>query len=355
MRGPAWRCSWRPGSAAGGAAFGGPGALPGSELRAHAWGGAGRRAGRHGIGVCTCSIAPAAGGSNGAERPLRGRGMPVGRVGPRGQADADGRAADGGGGRVGGMMGPLRASVVAGVLVIVSAGGSFASPASPANSTVPDHITLVCSRAGQPDIVGSFTVMLRDFTNNPMFNRDVDVDLSGCTDLEICSDQLDPAASVDCAAKRIRKFTGATGSVSFTVLGHSNGLGDATTLQNGVKIFGTGVLLRSLTASAFDLDGSNGVGINDLAVWLNDFGTSGNPPYGRSDFDGDGKVDVDDLSGWAGGRGRGRGGGGGCGVVWRGGGGAAAPGEARGAAAAPARVAPPPPPPPPPPHTDRSS
>src|ERR1044072_5600720 len=46
MRGPAWRCSWRPGSAAGGAAFGGPGALPGSELRAHAWGGAGRRAGR---------------------------------------------------------------------------------------------------------------------------------------------------------------------------------------------------------------------------------------------------------------------------------------------------------------------
>ena len=191
-----------------------------------------------------------------------------------------------------------RASVMVAILLVLSARQGAASPASPFNSTVPKHITLVCSRAGAPDAVGSFTVILRDFANNPMFNRDVDVDLSGCTDLEICSDQLDAAAGVDCAAKRIRKFTGGTGSVSFTILGGSNGSGKATTLLNGAKIYGTGVLLRSLTASALDLDGANGVGINDLTVWLNDFGTNGNPAFGRSDFDGDGTVGINDLSVW---------------------------------------------------------
>ncbi len=31
---------------------------------------------------------------------------------------------------------------------------------------------------------------------------------------------------------------------------------------------------------------------------VQDFGTSGNPPFGRSDFDGDGAVDINDLSVW---------------------------------------------------------
>jgi hypothetical protein len=50
--------------------------------------------------------------------------------------------------------------------------------------------------------------------------------------------------------------------------------------------------------SAFDLDGVVGVAINDFSVWLQDFGTSGNPPFGRSDFDGSGSVGVNDLSVW---------------------------------------------------------
>jgi hypothetical protein len=195
-------------------------------------------------------------------------------------------------------MGSVRASGVIGVLMLLSVRQGFASPASPGNSSVPMHITLVGSHAGMPDAVGSFTIIVRDFTNNPLNHRAVDVDLSGCTDLVICSDQLDAAATVDCAAKRISKFTDVTGSVSFTVLGGSNGSNKATTLLGGAKIYATGTLLRLPTASALDLDGSNGVGINDLSVWLDDFGAPGNPPYGRSDFDGDGRLDINDLSLW---------------------------------------------------------
>lgn len=195
-------------------------------------------------------------------------------------------------------MSSLRTSLVVGVLMLLSAPRASASPASPANSTVPMHMTLVGSRAGTPDASGSFTVVVRDLANNPLNHQDVVIDLSGCTDLAICSDQLDPAATVNCAAKQVRKFTDVTGSVSFTLLGGSNGAGNATTLLGGAKVYANGVLLRLPTASALDLDGSQGVGIDDLSVWLSDFGAPGGPAYGRSDFDGDGTIDVNDLSLW---------------------------------------------------------
>jgi len=38
------------------------------------------------------------------------------------------------------------------------------------------------------------------------------------------------------------------------------------------------------------------VGINDLSVWLSDFGSLQN--YGRSDFDGSGFLGVNDFSMW---------------------------------------------------------
>jgi hypothetical protein len=183
-------------------------------------------------------------------------------------------------------------------LALCSATGSVAGIPQPGTSTVPAHITLVGSHAASPDAVGTFTVIVRNIAHNPRVNAAVDVDLSGCTDLEMCADQLDPSATVNCAAKLVRKFTDTNGSVSFTVLGGSNGPGRATTLLGGAKVFASGVLLGTPTASALDLDGVNGVGIDDLSVWLADFGAPGSPAYGRSDFDGDGKIDINDLSLW---------------------------------------------------------
>ncbi len=188
--------------------------------------------------------------------------------------------------------------VVVAMLSVLSVRQSVAGPVVPGNSTVPTHITLVGSRSSIADAIGVYTVVARDLANNPHDNVSIVLDLSGCSDLTLCSDQLDARASVNCAAKTVRKFTDISGSVSFTVLGSSNGAGNATTLLNGAKIYGEGTLLGSPTVSALDLDGSHGVGINDLSVWLSDFGAPGSPPFGRSDFDGSGALDINDLSVW---------------------------------------------------------
>ena len=193
----------------------------------------------------------------------------------------------------------LRHGWVVGLLGILSADTTSASPrVFPPNCTTPAHISLVGSHAGAPDSAGSFTVVVRDIANIPTNGASVVLDLSGCTDLALCSDQLDPAASVSCAGKTTRKFTAITGSVSFTVLGGSNGSGNATTLLAGARIYANGISIGSPTVSALDLDGSLGVGINDLSVWLSDYGTPDNPPFGRSDFDGSGGIGINDLSVW---------------------------------------------------------
>jgi len=122
------------------------------------------------------------------------------------------------------------------------------------------------------------------------------IDLSACPDLAICADQMDPAATVDCAHKTVSKLTAADGSVHFTLLGGSNGAGNAMTLLHGGRIYKNGTLIQSPTVSAFDLDGSNGLGANDLSAWLTDFSTGAD--YGRCDYDCSGLVGASDLSLW---------------------------------------------------------
>jgi hypothetical protein len=168
-----------------------------------------------------------------------------------------------------------------------------------ANSTTPPCISLVGTRAGAADqAAGAFQVIVKNLANNPIAGAHVVIDLSGCPDLHLCSDQLDPAMDIDCAAKRVGKFTDALGKVSFTLLGGSNGSGLAVELLGGGKIFENGTLIGSPTVSAFDLDGASGVGINDLSAWLTDLVAPGNPPFGRSDFDCSGSVGINDLSVW---------------------------------------------------------
>ena len=101
---------------------------------------------------------------------------------------------------------------------------------------------------------------------------------------------------VNCAAKTVSRLTDANGSAVFTILGGSNGTGHATTLLGGGKIFANGPLLGEITVSAFDLDGAAGMGANDLAAWLKDFGLG--QPFGRSDYDCSGSLGANDLSLW---------------------------------------------------------
>jgi len=196
------------------------------------------------------------------------------------------------------MTGLVRKATLLTVAGLVAASASFAGVPSPANSTVPACVPLVGSSLGVVDAAGAISITVRDLANNPLNGASVVIDLSGCTDLAICDQagQFDPAALVNCAAKTSRKFTDALGAVTFTVLGGSNGASNATTLLGGAKIYANGVLIASPTASAFDLDGSSGVGANDLSAWLGDFGSG--TPFGRSDYDCSGGIGANDLSIW---------------------------------------------------------
>ena len=179
------------------------------------------------------------------------------------------------------------------------ASAAMAGVPSAANSTAPACFSLVGSLAGVPDnAAGQFTVIVRDLANNALNGASVVIDLSGCLDLAICNDQLDANATVNCGAKTTRKFTDALGHVTFTILGGSNGGGNASTLLGGGKIFANGTLIQTPTVSAFDLDGAGGVGANDLSAWFGDFGSGNN--YGRSDYDCSGTIGANDLSIWFG-------------------------------------------------------
>ena len=165
------------------------------------------------------------------------------------------------------------------------------------NSTAPDCITLVGSNGLVPAAgAGAFEVVVRDLANNTVAGIPVVIDLSPCADLELCADQMDPAVTVDCPAKTVRKLSNAAGVAQFTILGGSNGAGHASTLLNGGRIFVGGVLIKLPTVSALDLDGASGLGAGDLSAWLTDFGSG--QPYGRSDYDCSGNLGAGDLSLW---------------------------------------------------------
>jgi pimeloyl-ACP methyl ester carboxylesterase len=182
-------------------------------------------------------------------------------------------------------------------LLALTAIGAQANLPSVANSATPASIRLVGALGGVPDAVaGQFKIVVNDIGDRPINECLIVIDLSNCADLTICSDQSDPNALTNCAAKTVRKFTNALGEVTFTLLGGSTGAGHASSLANSARIFGNGELLGTPSVSSFDLDGAGGVGAGDLSVWLADFGSGVN--WARSDFDGSGTVGAGDLSEW---------------------------------------------------------
>jgi len=176
---------------------------------------------------------------------------------------------------------------------------AWASPhVYPPNCTVPAAARAVDSQSGVPDYAnGQFTIVIRDLANNVTNGASVVLDLSAVSDVVLCSDQLDPDMLINCSARTVRKFTNTLGQVTFTLLGSSTGMADSPSPGQG-KIFANGVLVGYFDVSTFDLDGTGGVGANDLSVWLADFGSG--LPHPRSDYDASGDVSANDLSQWLG-------------------------------------------------------
>lgn len=165
------------------------------------------------------------------------------------------------------------------------------------NVTAPAIIHLVASDGAAPSrAFGEFEVVVRDLANNPLPGVSVRVDVTLAEELRIASDQHDPAAVVDCADKAVTKLTDVNGRAVFCILGSNVPGAPASTLISGGRIFANGLLCAAPTASAFDLDGTLGLGSGDLSVFLSDFASG--QPFGRSDFDGSGSLGAGDLSIW---------------------------------------------------------
>src|SRR5262252_1224345 len=99
------------------------------------------------------------------------------------------------------MTGLVRKATLLTAAGLLAASAAMAGVPSAANSTTPACISLVGSLSGVPDGAGQFTVTVRDLANNPLNGASVVIDLSGCADLNICNDQLDANALVNCGAK----------------------------------------------------------------------------------------------------------------------------------------------------------
>ena len=185
--------------------------------------------------------------------------------------------------------------VFAVLLLGVASTSARATLPSPVNSTAPACITLVGSDGANASALGTFTVIHRDLANNPIAGAQIVVDLSNAPDLRLCAQQVAPGVVMDCPNGRATAITDANGVATFTLLGGSIG-GTGITFLNAGRIYADGLLIKSPTVAAYDLDGQSGVGANDLSTWLSDFGT-GNP-YGRSDYDCSGGLGANDFSFW---------------------------------------------------------
>jgi len=194
------------------------------------------------------------------------------------------------------MTGLVRKATLIAACGLFVASVAMASVPSPGNSICPPCVQLVGQSGGVSDPAGNFTVTVRDLANIPINNSLVVIDLSACSGLQICGTQ--PGLTVDCATQTVRGFTGPTGTITISILGHANNSGgDQPPFNpaNCAKIFADGVLLCSPSVQTYDMDGG-GMGPADLSAWLGDFFGPDNPS--RADYDCSGSLGPSDLSQW---------------------------------------------------------
>jgi hypothetical protein len=187
-----------------------------------------------------------------------------------------------------------------GVAIVLGASLAGALPAravpSAALSSIPSHVVMVGRLAALADTgLGSFTIVVRDLTNNPVGHATVEFRVLNCEGARLAADPLQAGVTARCATHGYTAVTDVNGVVRMCLLGGGT-IGSAPGAGACGQVYAAGVLLGFTSVAMFDLDGTGGININDVSLWLSDFGL--NEPISRSDFDGDGAVDINDLSVW---------------------------------------------------------
>jgi hypothetical protein len=82
-------------------------------------------------------------------------------------------------------------------------------------------INVVGRNASGADPYGTFTVTIRDCTNQPIANADVRFDFSNCTDGTLCLDAVTDGGTYDCSGtnKEVHGTTNLAGQVTITIQG----------------------------------------------------------------------------------------------------------------------------------------
>lgn len=181
------------------------------------------------------------------------------------------------------------------------AAGAHAAVPDILNSTFPTCIPLVGFHAITASPLGEILITIRDAQSQPLEGEPVVLDFALATGLFIAGQQLDPDVETDCIAKTVTKLTDANGKVRFRVIGGGDGNFTSQSTLGVGRIFvpngANGGLFHSSHVQAFDLDGRDGVGANDLSLWLSDFANFPSIAT-RSDYDCSASVGANDLSIW---------------------------------------------------------
>ena len=191
----------------------------------------------------------------------------------------------------------LLSAALLSVLGVTAASRAIAK-IDPYNCETPDLITLVArGPSGSADPIGTFTVILRDWNNVPDEGDPVTLDFHNCTDIRLCTDQLDPGMVVDCVARTITSGRSSPdGSVTFRVIGCATNSGASPgSAGPALDVYANGIFLKSVRVAVLDQNGG-GVDGSDLSMVLDDYFSG--QPFARSDYDGDGVLTGQDLSLW---------------------------------------------------------
>jgi hypothetical protein len=199
------------------------------------------------------------------------------------------------------MTGLVRKAMLFGVCGLLAAATALANVPDPAHSTIPKYILVVGTNPGGPHSAGTFTITIRDFSNNPISNCRVDLDFSACCDLRLCTVVVAGQTLKQCTPPVVGAVTSPTGTVTFTIVGGGLDPGTCTPAAGHTRITpGPGVGCVSISACGFPmgnatavildlngaLSGGNGNNGGDLSVLLQDVGAqAGGDTYrGRGDF-----------------------------------------------------------------------
>lgn len=172
----------------------------------------------------------------------------------------------------------------------------------PTNSTVPSFLSLVGVSNGVPDPAGAFTVFVRDACNNPVPAAPVTIVFSGCIDLMLASAQPYPGLTVNCDSMLVTGTTDQNGAVTFIIVGSAanRSLGFSGANCAYVRAGVASTKIGSVTATAADQSGVNGVDRFDLDLISNDISASSvDMMYrARSDLNQSGNLNGADLGPW---------------------------------------------------------